>query len=386
MKGFTIIELLIVFAVIGVITTISVGSYSTYNQSQVFNGSVADVFSLLSTAKSKAISQVKPASCSGSLLNGYKVGISPSGSDYQQDVVCGGISRAIKRGKLPDNVSFDGSSKPSITFDVSTGSVTDPGSIIISGYGKSSSIVVSKTGNITLGASVATGPTPTSLFTYLTPTPISGCAKDYYLIYGYCFFVGNGYGQWCNSTCTDASSTPVPTPAANCARNYYYSAPYCVFVGGGFGQHCDPTCSGATLPTPTPTSAASVPTPTPTVPPIIPTPTPFPTQVPTIPTTANVSISFSINPNPASTSQNISFTATVTGTDCTPTGAVYFYWNNQTVRYTAGSTGSSNPGIASASYPASVIGTGSHIAYATYVPSSSTCPGRTSSTVNFTIQ
>lgn len=114
--------------------------------------------------------------------------------------------------------------------------------------------------------------------------------------------------------------------------------------------------------------------------------TPIPTPTPTNPPPVNTTISFSLSPNPASTSQSITFSATVTGSGCVPTGAVYFYWDNQTANYTAGSTGSTNPGTATAGYPASAIGVGNHQAFARYVPQGSTCPGRDSVPINFVIQ
>lgn len=111
-------------------------------------------------------------------------------------------------------------------------------------------------------------------------------------------------------------------------------------------------------------------------------PSPTPTTIPP----GNTTIAFSVSPSAATTSQNITFSATVTGSGCVPTGSVYFYWDNQTARYTAGSTGNSNPGIATAAYPASAIGVGNHQAFARYVPGGTTCPGLDSQTVNFTIQ
>jgi Tfp pilus assembly protein PilV len=111
------------------------------------------------------------------------------------------------------------------------------------------------------------------------------------------------------------------------------------------------------------------------------TSTPIPTSPPA---STNATISLSISPNPATTSQSITFTATVTGTNCMPTGAVYFYTDGQV--FTASSITSTNPGIASTSYPASYIGTGNYSIYAQYYPSGTTCPAITSSTVNLVIQ
>jgi Tfp pilus assembly protein PilV len=111
------------------------------------------------------------------------------------------------------------------------------------------------------------------------------------------------------------------------------------------------------------------------------TSTPTPTQVQSA---ANSAISLSVSPNPATSSQSITFTASITGTNCMPTGVVYFYKNGQV--FTGSGISSTNPGIASTSYPASNIGTGTHSIYAQYYASGTTCPSATSSTVNLVIQ
>ncbi len=134
------------------------------------------------------------------------------------------------------------------------------------------------------------------------------------------------------------------------------------------------------IPAGNPAPPTATPTQTPAGNPAPPTATPTQTQ------SVATSIAFSISPNPARTNESVVFRATVTGTGCTPTGAVYFYWDNQTVRYTAGSTGNSNPGIATAAYPASGIGIGSHQAFARYVPTGTICPGVDSAGVSFVVQ
>ncbi|HUQ85417.1 MAG TPA: Ig-like domain repeat protein [Candidatus Limnocylindrales bacterium] len=115
-------------------------------------------------------------------------------------------------------------------------------------------------------------------------------------------------------------------------------------------------------------------------------PTTIPTATPTsAPPAGGGSISMTVSPNPVSVSQSITFTATVTGSGCTPTGAVYFYRDGQPSYFTAASTGNSNPGVATAGYPANAIGAGSHTVFGRYVPGGTTCPGRDSAVINFTV-
>ncbi len=141
-------ELLIVFAFIGIISMMSVVVFSSYNSSQVFGSGMSGFSSLLNIARSRAISQVKPSVCGTNPLDGYKVVITPSGQDYHLDVVCAG-DHLITQKKLPGQVSF-GSGLTSVLFDVSTGTVSAPGTITISGYGKTKSIIINNTGNISL--------------------------------------------------------------------------------------------------------------------------------------------------------------------------------------------------------------------------------------------
>ena len=147
--GFSLIELVVAFAIIGIITSMSVFTFSSYSRSQVFGAGISEFSSLLNTARSRAISQVKPAICGTSPLDGYKIVITAAGQDYEQDVVCGGDTYQINKKKLPGKVIFQ-SGLTSVLFDVSTGTVTSPGSVTISGYGKNSTITIDKTGNILL--------------------------------------------------------------------------------------------------------------------------------------------------------------------------------------------------------------------------------------------
>jgi prepilin-type N-terminal cleavage/methylation domain-containing protein len=352
-KGFTLIEILIAFAVSSVVFGISFTSFNAYSNTQIFNQNVSGVVDILGIARSRSISQVKPASCGAVPLEGYEVRVAASGTAYSYYVKCGGLSYLMENKRLNSQLQFDNSSASSIQFNVLNGTVNSPGDIIISGFGKVSTIVVERSGKIT----VYNGTGPPS--TLPTPTPTS-----------------------------DPTDQEGCSPSTAAYR--LYPPDYCVYTAPGYGTYCEPTC-GLSAPTPTtiaatatPTTSAISPTPTPTTAPMVSaTPTPVPTSVPPTP---SVAITLSVSPNPATTSQSITFTATVTGSNCTPTGAVYFYRDNQASYFTAASTGSANPGVASTSYPASAIGAGAHTVQGRYVPSGTTCPAITSSNINFSIQ
>ena len=346
MKAFTLVELLIIFAISSTIAGIGLSSFSSYNRSQVFGSGLTDFSSYLNTAKSRAMSQVKPASCGSNPLDGYEVAVVVSGSQYTMSARCSGIVVEVGRKNLPSQVTFLSGSASSILFNVSTGIVTNPSAIVISGFGRTSTITIDKVGKISVNEGTnflpgAPTATPTS-FAAATPTPITGCSKD-----------------------------------------YYYVNPYCVFVGANRGQHCDSSC-GVTAPTSTPVPTATPipagPTATPTQIPTAPTSTPVPTATP-VPA-ATTSIALNSSPNPSSFNQNVVFTATVTGSGCTPAGQIRFYADG-VLFSAAGLSGSSNPGIGSVSK--ANLSIGSHVITASFITGGA-CPSRNSNNYNQIVQ
>ena len=57
-EGFTLLELIVVFSIIAILSTIGVASYTSYARQQLLQGAVNDLSAVLNTAKSKASSQV----------------------------------------------------------------------------------------------------------------------------------------------------------------------------------------------------------------------------------------------------------------------------------------------------------------------------------------
>ncbi len=266
----------------------------------------------------------------------------------------------IERKKLASSLTFTSTSTPVTLFNVSNGTVTTPGSITITGLGKSSILTIEKTGTITLTAG---GVVPTNPIAPSTgPTVIAGCypSNANYRLYPApynCVEVPPGNGNYCESTCGQVGVTP------SCNKRYYFipqSPPICYDLGPGAfgGTHCESTCGGQ-VGAPTATEAPPTATEAP------------PTATPTTGPSVSATIAFSMSPNPATTSQSLTFSATVTGSGCVPSGYVDFFRDNQSTRFVAATTGSTNPGTATYSgYPASVIGVGTHPVYAKYVPSS----------------
>lgn len=157
--GFTLIELVVAFSIIAVLSTIGVAAFLNYSRSQTLQQATNDLITTLNVAKSKAIAQIKPndARClPDKVLSGYKVVLNTG--QYTLYAVCGnGVNVPIPpatdttpiTAKLPKGVSFDSSMTlpMTITFGVLTGGVVGSGSIILDGVG----VTTGKTITITKG-------------------------------------------------------------------------------------------------------------------------------------------------------------------------------------------------------------------------------------------
>lgn len=193
LNGFTLIEILLVFAVIGIITTITVTSFGTYSASQTFGTGVSEFANFMSITRSKSISQVKPSVCSSATLEGYMVALTSS-TDYVQDVICGGNIYQISKKKLPGQVTFLTGSASSITFDVSTGTVKNTGSIAIGGFGRTNTIKIDKIGNISIVNGLNLDPiADNSITPGISQGPTPGCLKSYVFVGpSTCQYLGSG--------------------------------------------------------------------------------------------------------------------------------------------------------------------------------------------------
>ena len=126
-KGFTLLELVVVFSIIVTISTIGLVSFVSYSRSQALSTATSDFVTFLYSAKSRAQSQVKPKDnlCDADQSNllpfeGYGVGLcklSPSSCnqkevddkiDYALYLLCGGKKVLSVSKNLSGNVvQFD---------------------------------------------------------------------------------------------------------------------------------------------------------------------------------------------------------------------------------------------------------------------------------------
>lgn len=94
-KGFTLIELIIVFSVMVVLSSIGIASFVIYSHSQSIDTTIKDVRTALFTARSRALSQLRDSSCfsngftgQGYELKGYQVVMCCSFGPLCQIQVC----------------------------------------------------------------------------------------------------------------------------------------------------------------------------------------------------------------------------------------------------------------------------------------------------------
>lgn len=161
--GFTLIELVVAFSVIALLSTVGIASFVSYSRSQALSVSVKDLVNTLNLAKSRSLSQVLPSQCLGQSLIGYEVKLCslPSSScppladySYELNVVCLGIIvPPIETKKLPVGISFDENqtTTTSFLFPILTGGVNmggGDGTIVLSGYGQTRTITVNSSGVI----------------------------------------------------------------------------------------------------------------------------------------------------------------------------------------------------------------------------------------------
>ena len=183
-KGFTLIELLVVMSMLGILSTISIASFTTFNDSHALESATLDINNTLQTARSRSLSGYKPTQCSGQSLSGFQVAISASQSTFQLGVVCGTSAYVLETKTLPGKVYFAPSSPANTFFAAGTGAA-NPGQIILLKSGQSQTVSINAAGIITVLPKAAstitpiisqpspTAPTPTSTqFQLPTATPL----------------------------------------------------------------------------------------------------------------------------------------------------------------------------------------------------------------------
>lgn len=163
-QGFTLIELIVVFSVMAVLSTVGIASFVSYTNSQKLRNAVLDIKTSLQNARSQALSQTQNSACTGT-IQGYEVRICcrsggtscptcNSTGDYEIDATCSTIPNGVlvpgSSGILPSGVSISSSATTQRVFHFIpiVGGVTIGGNIGITGNGQTQTVKVTTTGVI----------------------------------------------------------------------------------------------------------------------------------------------------------------------------------------------------------------------------------------------
>lgn len=127
-KGFTLIELMVVFAIIFIGSTAGIATFSKFGEAKKLDSAAAEFESLLNNARINAVTQTSPPSpiaCTDAqgFTQMQKYGITITNNQtYEMGVCCNGVRSTInnKVFKLPAGVRFSVNSD-NIYFKVATG-------------------------------------------------------------------------------------------------------------------------------------------------------------------------------------------------------------------------------------------------------------------------
>ena len=104
-NGFTLIEIIIVLAIIGILSGAGIAASLQFNRSQLLKNVAHDFANTLEVAKSRAASQVKPPECIGT-LQAYRVYVTTSATQYKLRAMCSTTPLEYPYKKLPAGVTM----------------------------------------------------------------------------------------------------------------------------------------------------------------------------------------------------------------------------------------------------------------------------------------
>lgn len=173
MKGFTLVELVIVLVIMSSLAAVGLASFVSYNRSQVVSVAVQNARTTLYSARSYALAQSNsPTQCLsgvcqcplGQSFVGYQVVfccatgesgscpstciVNDSKEHYELNLLCSSSSFTLESDHFPTGVTVDGtSSSRSFLFHAISGAVDGSGSVIITNnLGQSGTVTVSPLG------------------------------------------------------------------------------------------------------------------------------------------------------------------------------------------------------------------------------------------------
>src|SRR5258706_8299399 len=102
-KGYTLIELIVVIAIIGLMTGASIAGFNTLNKRQTVLNGGKELMSIMRTAQQRAVAGTKPVGCTQ--LYGYSVKGTINTATYSLSTVCSNATTVIRTYQLPSGVS-----------------------------------------------------------------------------------------------------------------------------------------------------------------------------------------------------------------------------------------------------------------------------------------
>lgn len=157
-SGFTMIELIVVFSIMAVLSTFGIASFVAYSRTQVLQQATNDLVNVLNTAKTRAASQIKPGPpcLATSILQGYSLTVNIAARTYSLNIICSGTTTALSTTTLPTNVFFNSISgtppttATNIIFPILTGGTSGSGNIVLSSFGRTKTVVTSSVGGVSV--------------------------------------------------------------------------------------------------------------------------------------------------------------------------------------------------------------------------------------------
>lgn len=154
--GFTLIELMIVIAIIAILSAIVVPNYISHRNNQQVTRAAREIYSVLQDAKMKAINE------NTSIIVLFSAGVGSSGTyrvfeDINNDDAFDAVQdREISSGQMPPGITMadiDFSGDAQATFNhmgmpMRSNGAMDFGSVEVSNSGRCSSIIINSSGNI----------------------------------------------------------------------------------------------------------------------------------------------------------------------------------------------------------------------------------------------
>ena len=212
-RGFTLLEIMVVFTLLSVVSGVGIFSFLEFNQAQEINQSGRDISLFFEKARANTTSFVKPAVCDNKTLEGYSVrycgaeSCSDRDNDYEMYVVCGHEEFLSDNLKLPSQITHtEESTCTQVAFLLPQGAAHGslPCTQIISRGNQTEAISIDNVGNVLFGkdAQAQLALTPTQ---QVVPTPTSGTQPT-------------PTSQFPTATPTTQPSTPTNTPTSTPTR------------------------------------------------------------------------------------------------------------------------------------------------------------------------